>query len=228
MHLRRPRRIFRSSLPRPSRGSSTFGSGGRRSRSGAWLIGIGGTTLAFVALGAFVAAGTLFPAGPQNDASSRPAPADRLAADASDIAIVDGSTLRLAEHVVRLIGIETPDRGQACQIPAAASGTAVDCSTASTAALAALVRSRTVTCDIHDSDAMGRPLGICVAGGTELNRALVAGGWARVGDATELTEDRVRMLRKAETIARAEHRGLWTRLASSTDGNSANSGAATW
>jgi endonuclease YncB( thermonuclease family) len=222
--LRRPRRIFRSTLPRPARGTPRLGLRARPLRAGPLLIWFGAIALGFLGLGALVTANTLFPngfpAGPQDSMSARSAPADRVAAAASDIAVVDGSTLRLAQHVVRLLGIETPGRGQTCQSAAPA----FDCGAASTAALAALVHARPVTCDIRDSDSMGRPLAICTADGAELNRALVAGGWARVGGAANLASAKAEELRNAENLARTEHRGLWARNA----GGSANGSDAAW
>ena len=174
MPLHRPRRIFGSSLPRPSRG--------RRSVAG---IGFGGhagkavIVLVFLGLATFVTAGAMLVSTSSNYPSGSRSIADRVMAPASDIAVLDGGTLRLANLVVRLRGVEAPSR--IC--PASGAGSAADCGTASAAALAAMVRGRQVTCDILDSDAQGRPLAICSSVGagetTELNRALVAGGWAK-------------------------------------------------
>ncbi len=191
-------------------------------------VGIGAIALAFLGLAALVTAGTRFPigsqgAGPQDNASAgRTAPADRLEARASDVSVVDGSTLRLADRVVRLAGIDTPARGQACQ----ASG--FDCGAASTAALAALVRDRRVACEVRDANSMGRPLAICAAGGTELNHALVAAGWARAGSAASVSGARAEDLGNAEKLARAEHRGLWAHRAGGQAGAADDADAPNW
>lgn len=214
MQLRRPRRIFRSSLGRPARGAPRLALNVRPLH-----LGIGAIAIAFLGLGALVTAG---PVIPMNPFAGQTGPSVRLEAAASDIAVVDGSTLRLAKRVVRLLGIETPERGQTCRTSVAVSG--FDCGAAATAALAALVRERPVACEVRDSDSMGRPLAICDAGGTELNLALVAGGWARAGNAPTLAGGKAEGLKKAELLARSERRGLWARVG----GPSGDSPAATW
>jgi endonuclease YncB( thermonuclease family) len=118
--------------------------------------------------------------------------------------VVDGGTLRLHDRVVRLEGVEPPPRGTTS---GPREGPAEDCAAAATNALAALVREAPVACRITDEDRLGRPSGICQASGTELNRALVAAGWARA--------DRARTeLKQAEAAARAGGLGVW---ASSSD-----------
>ncbi len=205
MQLRRPRRIFRSSPSRPSFGLARLAGSARPVH-----LGLG----AVVLLGAAVLAfdGPLSSAGPLAGVfAGRSAPSVRVEAAAGDIAVVDGSTLRLAKQVVRLLGIETPERGQTCHA-ASTMGAAVggfDCGAAAAAALAALVREHKVACDVRDTDSMGRPLAICDAGGKELNLALVADGWARAGRARGLAGNRAEDLKKAELLARSEHRGLW-------------------
>ena len=218
MQLRRPRRIFRSSLGRPARGVPRLALNIRPLH-----LGIGAIAIAFLGLGALVTAG---PVIPMNPFAGQPAPSVRVAASAADIAVVDGSTLRLAQRVVRLLGIETPERGQTCRTSVATdhSLAGFDCGAAATAALAALVRERPVACDVRDSDSMGRPLAICDAGGTELNLALVAGGWARAGSARTLAGAKAEDLKRAELLARSEHRGLWARVT----GASGDSPSATW
>ena len=90
--------------------------------------------------------------------------------------MVDGGTLRLRDRVVRLQGVEPPPRGTTC---GPRDGSGEDCGAAATNALAALVREAPVACRITGEDRLGRPYGICQASGTELNRAVVAAGWAR-------------------------------------------------
>lgn len=209
MPLRRPRRIFRSSPSRPSLGLLRLAASVRPLH-----LGLGAIVLLGAAVLAF--AGPLSSAGPLAGVfAGRSSPSVRVEAAAGDIAVVDGSTLRLAKRVVRLLGIETPERGQTCQgagatgSSPAASPARFDCAAAAAAALASLVRERRVACDVRDTDSMGRPLAICDAGGRELNLALVADGWARAGNARGLTGNRPEILKKAELLARREHRGLW-------------------
>jgi endonuclease YncB( thermonuclease family) len=115
---------------------------------------------------------------------------------AARVAVVDGETLLLNETIVRLFGVSAPSRGQPCE------GGGGDCGAASAAALAALVRNRDVTCQLAGRDREGFARGICQASGTELNRAQVAAGWARVrGDAPALDE--------VQAGAKAARLGLW-------------------
>jgi endonuclease YncB( thermonuclease family) len=122
-----------------------------------------------------------------------------LVADAPQVAVVDGQTLRVREQVVRLQGVVAPMRGQECLGDA---GARFDCGAAASQALAALVRDHAVVCRLDGRDDAGFPQGICEAGNVNINRAVVAGGWARTDDhASELGMD--------EAGARAMHLGIW-------------------
>jgi endonuclease YncB( thermonuclease family) len=118
-----------------------------------------------------------------------------VAARPSEIAVIDGGTLRMNRQVVRLLGVDPPERGESC-------GAATDCGTAAANALAGLVREKPVSCALRGQDSMGRPLGACHAAGTDINRAVIAAGWARADtDGSDL--------REAERSARAGRLGLW-------------------
>jgi endonuclease YncB( thermonuclease family) len=179
--LHRPRRIFRS--------GSFASSGGWRVRPTviAGLIGaIGGAALML-----FSSPAALFGRVPRL--------AGQIDADAPQVAVVDGQTLRLRETVLRLHGVVAPMRGQQCR---AADGENFDCGAAASAALAALVRGHAVTCRLDGRDEAGFPQGQCEAGGVVLNRAVVAAGWARADeDASDLLAE--------EAAARAQHVGIW-------------------
>jgi len=122
---------------------------------------------------------------------------ERMVADVARVAVVDGNTLRLADRVVRLDGVVSPERGETCQNR---DGLSFDCGVAAANALAALLRQGTVDCTPVGTDRMGRARATCSAGGAQLNHAVVAQGWARAGDDT---------LASAEETARAQQRGLW-------------------
>jgi endonuclease YncB( thermonuclease family) len=122
-----------------------------------------------------------------------------LVVDAPLVAVVDGQTLRLRETVVRLQGVIAPPRGAGCRTP---DGTAFDCGAAATQILAGLVRGHAVACHLSGRDALGFPQARCDSAGTDLNRSVVAAGWARAQhSAPDLVED--------EAAARARHLGLW-------------------
>lgn len=121
-------------------------------------------------------------------------------AEAADVRVLDGDTLRLGDRTLRLYGLDAPERGQQCVTPA---GQTYDCGGAAAAALAQLVAERPVTCRLHGRDRFGRALGICQAEGMELNASLVSAGWA-LADAS-----RQPSLVPLEAAARARQSGLW-------------------
>ena len=120
---------------------------------------------------------------------------DRVAAEANQVAVVGGDTLRLQGQVIRLRGVEAPDRGDHCL-----GGT--DCGGAATSALAGLVRDRRVECRMTGRDSAGRAYAACEANGTDLSRAIVASGWARA-------QPGVPELADLELRARRQRAGLW-------------------
>jgi endonuclease YncB( thermonuclease family) len=130
-----------------------------------------------------------------------PAMPEMLSAEAAQVAVVDGETLRLREVVVGLAGVTAPPRGQACG-SGAASGTGGDCGAASSQALASLVRDRPVACRLLGRDSSGLARARCDAAGVDLNRAQVTAGWARARrDAPALLAE--------EALARDARRGIW-------------------
>ena len=181
MPLHRPRRIFRS-------GSINTG----RSRSGMSRTVVVG--LAGAAFGAVVMIVSL----PSALFGRVPVLSGVVDADSPQVAVVDGGTLRLRETVIRLQGIDAPARGQRCP----ASQGSYDCGAAATQALAGLVRGHSVTCHLAGRDEAGFPEGRCESAGADLNRALVASGWARArADASDLLD--------VESGARGQRLGLW-------------------
>ena len=187
MALHRPRRIFRagSSLPRHS-------AGGRDVRRTV-LAGLLASTVAGAAL-LLVLPAELFGR----------VPAMTGMAAAAQAAVVDGQTLRLNDTVVRLQGVSAPARGVTCLAP---DNSRFDCGAAASAALAQLVRGRAVNCRLYGRDAAGFVQGLCDAAGRDINRALVATGWARARSdnpgfsAASFSDE--------EAQARAAQRGLW-------------------
>jgi endonuclease YncB( thermonuclease family) len=114
---------------------------------------------------------------------------------ADDPAVVDGETLRLGDHVLRLAGVAAPTRGESC-------GAAVDCGGAAALQLAALVREHRVDCRLRQTDGAGHAFADCQADGRNINQAVVASGWA-------VARSDAPGLRVAEARARAEHLGVW-------------------
>ncbi len=181
MTVRHPRRIFSGQTRSPQFGGTV------------------GHTVAVGLVGAFVGALVVLLASPSDLFGRVPSPSGSLSADPSQLAVVDGETLRLNETVVHLQGVEAPPRGRMCR---RADGSSFDCGSAAAAALADLVRGRRVVCHLTGRDASGYPQAQCLAGETELNRRLVADGWARArAEMPAFTHE--------ESAARSSARGLW-------------------
>ena len=181
MTIRRPRRIFRD---QPTYVVASTGMGRTL------MAGLIGTLF-----GAFVVMLAL----PSDLFGRVPPPSGSISAEAKKVAVIDGDTLRLADNVIRLQGLEAPPRGKLCQ---RANGTTFDCGAAAVDALANMVRGREVTCHIGTRDSHGFTEAMCNAGDTNLNRQLVADGWARArADAPAFGDE--------ENRARNEQRGLW-------------------
>ncbi len=128
-----------------------------------------------------------------------PPPSGTLTVDALQVAVVDGDTLRVRDTVLRLQGVQAPRRGQTCQHD---NETRYDCGAAAADALAALVRGHLMACRLNGRDPVGRPLALCESGGRDVNRAMVAGGWARAQVDTPTFGD-------VEAEARSRQIGLW-------------------
>jgi endonuclease YncB( thermonuclease family) len=132
-----------------------------------------------------------------------PLPSGVITADADAVAVVDGDTLRLRDTVIRLRGVSAPARGAVCHT---GDGTAYDCGRAAAAALGRMLVGRAVACRLDGRDGHGLPQGDCEAGGTEVNRAIIAAGWARAATGRGADSD---AFADAEQQARAALLGLW-------------------
>lgn len=156
----------------------------------------GGLLVAAFSIGAVALAGLGLPA---SLFGSAPSEQDWTAAAAS-VRVVDGDTLRLGERTLRLSGLLSPERGQTCRT---AGGVGFDCGATAAEALARLVQGHDLACHVKGRDGFGRPLGTCLAGGVEVNAALISAGWALAGK-TAMTP--------LEAEARQAGRGLWSHL----------------
>lgn len=166
-----------------------------RARTGGFRV------LLFVVLGT-LGGGVAMMLGLSGNLSGRASPPSaQISARGEALAVVDADTLRLHDTVVRLEGVRAPRRGQSCHD---AQGTKEDCGGTAATALSALIGDRPVECRLSGRDGMGRRLGRCAAGGVDLNRAVVAIGWARAAPGAGA-------LVAAEQAARARHLGLWQR-----------------
>jgi len=114
--------------------------------------------------------------------------------------ILDGQTLIVDGHRLRLEGIAAPALGMRCQLR----GNEHDCGRISTTALLDLTAGASITCILRETVAMdGSRLARCRAGGYDLSEGMVYTGWAEA--------DAAQMSRYAtlETAARKARRGMW-------------------
>ncbi len=110
--------------------------------------------------------------------------------------VVDGDTLVVGSVRTRLIGIDAPESGQFCRL----NGELWRCGEDSTAELHAMIAGRNVTCEGEGRDKYRRVLAVCRVADLELNREMVARGWAVAYGAYEAQEK----------AAKAAELGLWT------------------
>ena len=106
----------------------------------------------------------------------------------------------VADREVRLFGIDAPEYDQSCQ----RAGQDWSCGSAAADRLAQLVTGKNVVCASVGTDQHGRLLGRCTVGATDVNRAMVASGYAVTF--RRYSSDYV----SAEDSARANRRGIWS------------------
>jgi endonuclease YncB( thermonuclease family) len=112
----------------------------------------------------------------------------------------DGDSLMVGDQEVRLFGIDAPELDQSCQ----RGGKNWACGAAAKDLLNSLIGARSVFCSSTGMDQYRRVLARCVAGTTDLNRTMVASGYAVAF--RRYSSDYV----SAEESAMANRRGLWS------------------
>lgn len=87
---------------------------------------------------------------------------------------IDGDTLVVNGAKVRLFGIDAPELAQPCRL-----GTETwACGEDAKAQLEELLSIGPIICSGNEKDTYGRLIAVCSAGGFDLNRTMVAEGWA--------------------------------------------------
>jgi endonuclease YncB( thermonuclease family) len=97
---------------------------------------------------------------------------DRITGVAS---VIDGDTIEIHCQRIRLFGIDAPESSQLC---IRASGERWRCGQRASFALADRIGRASVNCRPRDLDRYGRVVAVCFKGNEDLNRWMVANGWA--------------------------------------------------
>lgn len=126
--------------------------------------------------------------------------ASALLANANDLQIVDGDTLKLDGTTYRINGIDAPEYGQKCR--ESGKGT-WPCGKEAVSKLEALAASGAVSCEPLEDDQFGRKVADCFAGSVNLGQAMVRTGyaWAFVRYSDKYVGE--------EQLARSEQIGIW-------------------
>jgi len=113
---------------------------------------------------------------------------------------IDGDSLTVGDTEVRLYGIDAPEFTQTCQ----RDGRSWSCGSDAAYQLSKLINGKQVTCSSMGSDTFGRTLARCRVGEIDLNRTMVATGYALAY--RRYSTDYV----SAEESAKLARRGIWT------------------
>lgn len=108
---------------------------------------------------------------------------------------VDGDSLRVSGQRIRLKGIDAPEGRQLCGKPEAQ----WPCGLEARKFLRLLTKQKKVVCEGDEQDRFGRLLAICSVDGVEINRQIVANGWAVAFGAYE----------REEAQAQRQKKGIW-------------------
>lgn len=116
------------------------------------------------------------------------------------VRVIDGDSLRPADndHDIRLQGIDAPEMGQHCRN---AKGRDYRCGRQARNHLKTIIAGREVKCRVMDVDRYQRSISVCHAGETELNRQMVADGWALAY--------RLPVYVRFERSAKSARKGIW-------------------
>jgi endonuclease YncB( thermonuclease family) len=112
----------------------------------------------------------------------------------------DGDSLQVGNREVRLFGIDAPEWDQSCT----RAGKQWACGQEAAEQLSKLVTGRDVRCIAVDTDKHGRTVARCTVGTTDVNRTMVATGYATAY--RRYSMDYV----SAEQSAKANKRGIWS------------------
>lgn len=108
---------------------------------------------------------------------------------------IDGDSLWVGAHEVRLKGIDAPEGRQTCR----RNGATWSCGDAAREALSRMIGRETIACAVSERDRYGRLLASCSVGDRNLNAEMVTAGMAVAYGGYE----------REEAVAKAARRGIW-------------------
>lgn len=91
------------------------------------------------------------------------------------VVVTDGDSLRVANHKIRIHGIDAPEARQTCRDE---TDTEWDCGAMATAFAKQNFAGKSAECAVQDVDRYGRLVARCEIGGDDVGAAMVANGWA--------------------------------------------------
>ena len=89
--------------------------------------------------------------------------------------VIDGDTIEIQNVRIRMHGIDAPESRQGC---IRADGTTWRCGQQAALTLSEHIDRGTVRCETRDRDRYGRVVAVCFKGTEDLDRWMVANGWA--------------------------------------------------
>jgi endonuclease YncB( thermonuclease family) len=115
--------------------------------------------------------------------------------------VIDGDSLVVAGHTIRVFGIDAPEGRQDCRNK---DGISYSCGRVAARALTEMIGNRAVTCTAVDHDQYERDVATCAVEGRDLGEAMV-----RAGHALDYTRHSRGRYASAEREARETKRGIW-------------------
>jgi len=114
------------------------------------------------------------------------------------VKVVDGDSMEIGNHRIRLMGIDAPEYIQTCKDK---HKKIYPCGINSAKYLKALIKDKTLTCRVHKKDQYERDLCTCYVGNIDINREMILSGNAITYLETPY--------RQEQAEAKHHKRGLW-------------------
>ncbi|MGC3939953.1 thermonuclease family protein [Roseobacter sp. EG26] len=113
-----------------------------------------------------------------------------------DVSVFDGDTLEIGPMLIRLHGVDAPEKTQRCETP---DGNTWRCGATAVNRVHNLIEGEDISCEALDRDPYGRIISRCSVGGRDIGATLVAEGlaWAFI----EYSNEYVALESEARTMA---------------------------